>query len=73
MNATEYLSPLVPGVLVTGVDGARLPVRPVQRLIGEGEGKGMGQGALHHSLPVDTHRYSQKSSTQPLQAYSNEK
>lgn len=52
VDGAEDFSPLVPRVLVAGVNGARLPVRPVQRLVRQRQGKGMGQGALHHRLPV---------------------
>lgn len=43
VNPIKNFSPLLPGVLVTGVDGARLPVGPVKRLVVKREGERVGE------------------------------
>lgn len=50
VDPAEDLSGLVSAVLVTGMDGAGLPVGPVQGLFRECECERMGQGPLHHRL-----------------------
>lgn len=53
VDAAEDLPGLVSAVLVAGVDGAGLPVGPVQSLLGQREGERVGQGAFHHSLTAE--------------------
>lgn len=47
VDAVEDLPGFVPAVFVTGVNGACLPVRPVQGPLGQRERERMSQGALH--------------------------
>lgn len=51
VESAKDLLPLVSSPLVTGVDGAGLPVRPVQGVSRERQGKGVCQTALHDLLP----------------------
>lgn len=52
VESTKDLLPLVSSPLVTGVDGAGLPVCPVQSVSRERQGKRVRQTALHDLLPV---------------------
>lgn len=55
VNPIKNLSPHLPGLLVTGVDGTRLPIGPIQRLVVKREGERVGEGPCHNDLPVDVH------------------
>lgn len=52
VESTKDLLPLLPCPLIAGVDRAGLPVRPVERVPRERQGKGVSEAALYHLLPA---------------------
>lgn len=51
VEGRQDLPPLLSRPFVAGVDGARLPVRPVQSVPRQRQGKGMSEAAFNHFLP----------------------
>lgn len=51
VEGRQDLSPFLSRPFVAGVDGARLPVRPVQSVPGQGQSKGMSKATFNNFLP----------------------
>lgn len=51
VEGRQDLPPLLSRPFVTGVDGARLPVRPVQSVPRQRQSKGMSEAAFNNLLP----------------------
>lgn len=51
VEGRQDLSPFLSRPFVAGVDGARLPVRPIQSVPRQGQSKGMSKATFNNFLP----------------------